>query len=151
MNHPNFFIAKLYSHPRINSKFFTASMWSQTERDFKCQNEIEKIDGSQRCASHSILIVFISATERRQNITELVEERDINNSTVLHLAAGTNDLKTGEVCLQNGADINALKSNNETSLYVATVKGNLQMVKLLVRKGADVNVKNADTKTVLHR
>ena len=102
-------------------------------------------------ASHSHRNVFLSATERRQNITELVEDRDINNNTVLHLAAGANDLKTAMVCLQNGADINALKSNNETSLYVATVKGNLQMVKLLLQKGADVNIKNADSKTVLHR
>lgn len=86
-----------------------------------------------------------------QDITKLVEDRDVENNTVLHLAAGTNDLKTAEVCLQNGADINALKSNNETPLYVATVKGSLQMVELLVQKGADVNVKNTDSKTVLHR
>ena len=84
-------------------------------------------------------------------IKELVGDRDLYNNTVLHLAAGTNDLNTAEVCLRNGADIDARKSNNETPLYVATVKGNLRMVELLVRKGANVVAKNADSKTILHR
>ena len=84
-------------------------------------------------------------------IKELVGDRDLHNNTVLHLAAGTDDLNTAEVCLRNGGDIDARKSNNETPLYVATVKGNLRMVELLVRKGANVVAKTADSKTVLHR
>ena len=90
-------------------------------------------------------------TEANQSIKELVGDRDAYNNTVLHLAAGTNDLHTAEVCIQNGADINALKTNNETPLYVATVKGNLKMVEFLVKKGADAIAKNSDSKTVLHR
>lgn len=101
--------------------------------------------------AYLLFISFLSVTKARQDIAELVEDRSADNSTVLHLAAGTNDLDTAQVCLQNGADINALKTNNETSLYVATVKGNLQMVEFLVQKGADVNIKNADSKSVLHR
>ena len=94
---------------------------------------------------------LLSATESKQDIKSLVEDRNVDNNTVLHLAAGTNDLSTAQVCLGYGADINALKTNNETPLYVATVKGNLQMVQLLVEKGADINAKNADSKSVLHR
>lgn len=100
---------------------------------------------------HRNIIIFISVIETGQSIKELVGEKDSHNNTVLHLAAGTNDLNTAEVCLQNGADIDARKSNNETPLHVATVKGNLKMVELLVRRGANVIAKNTDTKTVLHR
>ena len=99
--------------------------------------------------SHSSITFLLSVT--RQDITELVGDRDAANNTVLHLAAGTNDLNTAKVCLENGADINALKTNNETPLYVATVKGNLQMVELLLQKGANANAKNSDSKSVLHR
>ena len=91
------------------------------------------------------------ATEAKKENAELFDDRDVGCNTVLHLSAGTNDLKTAQACLANGADINAVNSNKETPLYVATVKGNLQMVELLVQKGADVNVKNADSKSVLHK
>lgn len=94
---------------------------------------------------------LLSATVAKQDIKALVEDRNVDNDTVLHLAAGTNDLSTAKVCLGNSADVNALKTNNETPLFVAAVKGNLQMVELLVQKGADINAKNADSKSVLHR
>ena len=82
---------------------------------------------------------------------ELVGDRDSHNNTILHLAAGANDLNTAELCLQYGAEIDARRSDSETPLYVATVKGNLQMVQLLVKRGADVAAKNAESKSVLHR
>ena len=91
------------------------------------------------------------ATEARKENTELFFDGDVGCNTVLHLAAGTNDLKTAQACLANGADINAVNSNMETPLCVATMKGNLQMVELLVQKGAYVNVKNADSQSVLHK
>ena len=94
---------------------------------------------------------LLLATTAKQDIKALVEDRNVDNDTVLHLAAGTNDLNTAKVCLGNSADVNALKTNNETPLFVAAVKGNLQMVELLVQKGADLNAKNADSKSVLHR
>ena len=94
---------------------------------------------------------LLLATTAKQDIKALVEDRNVDNDTVLHLAAGTNDLKTAQACLENGADINAVNSNMETPLYVATVKGNLQMVELLAQKGADMNVKSADFKSVLHK
>ena len=99
----------------------------------------------------TIIFHLFVATKARNENTDLFDDRDVGCNTVLHLAAGTNDLKTAQACLANDADINAVNSNNETPLYVATVKGNLQMVELLVQKGADVNVKKADSKSVLHK
>lgn len=96
-------------------------------------------------------LLLLLATEARKENRELFDDRDVGCNTVLHLAAGTNDLKTAQACLENGADINAVNSNIETPLYVATVKGNLQMVELLAQKGADMNVKSADFKSVLHK
>lgn len=102
-------------------------------------------------STHHFFSHLFLATEAKKENTELFDDRDVGCNTVLHLAAGTNDLKTAQACLAHGADINAVNSNKETPLYVATVKGNLQMVELLVQKGADMNVKNADSKSVLHK
>ena len=99
----------------------------------------------------TIFFICFLATEAKKENRDLFDDRDFGCNTILHLAAGTNDLKTAEACLANGADINAVNSKKETPLYMAAVKGNLQMVKLLIQKGADVNVKNADSKSVLHK
>lgn len=96
-------------------------------------------------------LILQSVTHARGNMKELVGDRDSHNNTILHLAAGANDLNTAELCLQYEAEIDARRSDGETPLYVATVKGNLQMVQLLVKRGADVAAKNAESKSVLHR
>ena len=95
--------------------------------------------------------MFTLVSQVGEDVKELIGEGDSHRNTILHLAAGTNDPRTAEVCLQNGADIDARNSGNETPLHVATVKGNLQMVQLLVKKGACVSAKNAEHKTILHR
>lgn len=95
--------------------------------------------------------MFTLVSQVGENVKELIGEGDSHRNTILHLAAGTNDHRTAEVCLQNGADIDARNSDNETPLHVATVKGNLQMVQVLVKKGACVSAKNAEHKTILHR
>jgi len=96
-------------------------------------------------------LILRTVSQVGENVKELIGEGDSHRNTILHLAAGTNDPRTAEVCLQNGADIDARNSGNETPLHVATVKGNLQMVQLLVKKGACVSAKNAEHKTILHR
>ena len=67
------------------------------------------------------------------------------------MAALNNDVKTAKLCLDHGADVNAMKSKATTLLHIAAAKGNLEMVELLISRGAGVNIKDGDSKTPLHR
>ena len=67
------------------------------------------------------------------------------------MAAWNNDVKTAELCLDNGANVNTLNCKSATPLHVATIKGNLEMADLLISRGADVDTKDEDSKTPLHR
>ena len=82
---------------------------------------------------------------------ELVGEEDLQGNTVLHMAAWNNDVKTAEMCLDIGADVNTLKCNSVSALHLAATKGNLEMADLLISRGAGVNMKDEDSKTPLHR
>ena len=55
-------------------------------------------------------------------------------------AAGSGDLKTIQVMLENGIDVNLKDASfGHTALIVAARKGHRQIVELLLAKGADVN------------
>lgn len=82
---------------------------------------------------------------------ELVGTEDLQSNTVLHMAAWNNDVKTAQLCLDSGADVNTQKSNSATALHLAATKGNLEVADFLVSRGAGVNMKDGDSKTPLHR
>ena len=96
---------------------------------------------------------FLTAAERDFDTTELkqlLDKKDSQDNTVLHMAALNNDVKTAELCLDHGVDVNTVKSKETTPLHIAAAKGNLEMVQLLISRGAGVNMKDGDSKAALH-
>ena len=94
------------------------------------------------------------AAEKDNNtheLKQLVGNKDLQGNTVLHMAALNNDVKTAELCLDHGADVNTKKSKETTPLHIAATKGNLEMAELLISRGAGVNMKDGDSKAPLHR
>ena len=85
------------------------------------------------------------------NEKELCGNEDLQSNTVLHMAAWNNDVKTAELCLDRGSDVNTRKSCESTALHLAAIKGNLEMAELLISRGAGVNMKDGDSKAPLHR
>ncbi|XP_078375252.1 uncharacterized protein LOC144658662 isoform X2 [Oculina patagonica] len=82
---------------------------------------------------------------------QLVGNKDMQSNTVLHMAAWNNDVKTADLCLYHGFDVNTRKTKETTPLHIAATKGNLEMAELLISRGAGVNIKDGDSKTPLHR
>ena len=77
-------------------------------------------------------------------------DKDLQDNTVLHMAALNNDVKTAKLCLDHDADVNTRKSKQTTPLRIAATKGNLEMVELLISREAGVNMKDGDSKAPLH-
>ena len=81
----------------------------------------------------------------------LVSDTDLTDSTLLHLAADTDDVHTAEVCLGRGADVNARNKNLSTALHIAAARGHCKMAKLLIANDANPEAKDSELKTPLHR
>ena len=62
--------------------------------------------------------------------------------TRLHKAVRRNDLKTVEMLIKQGANVNARDENGNTPLHWAAFKKNIPVVKLLITQGADVNAQD---------
>lgn len=74
---------------------------------------------------------------------------DISSKQLLHIAASQNDLKTAEVLLRAGVDVNERDDNFNTPLFMSTravfgnnTNDNEQMILLLIDHGADVDLEN---------
>lgn len=65
--------------------------------------------------------------------------------TPLHYAARQGHIKTAEILLENGADIDHLSAgDNSSPLLVAVINGNYDLAKVLLERGADPNLVSDD-------
>ena len=96
----------------------------------------------------------MTASDTAFDTTELkllLDNKDLQDNTILHLAVVNNDVTTAELCLDHGVDVNTRKSKETTPLHIAASKGNLEMAELLISRGAGVDLKDGDSKAPLHR
>ncbi|CAM9726657.1 unnamed protein product [Chrysoparadoxa australica] len=80
----------------------------------------------------------------------LINAKDEEGSTPLHVAALAECSKIPRVLISQGADVNAVNSKGSTPLHWAATIGNREMVQMLLHEGADVNAKDQDGRTALH-
>jgi len=67
------------------------------------------------------------------SVSDVVNSKDSNNWTPLHLAAYYNHLEPIKILIQHGADIESLDGHGQTPLYAAATKvGSEDAVKLLI-------------------
>ena len=85
------------------------------------------------------------------NVEEILNEPDLDQDRALHLAAETGKVKSVELCLKHGAQVNAQRTTLMTPLHIAAMKGDLEIVKMLCRNGADLYMKDNEKQTPLHR
>ncbi|MCD4782433.1 MAG: ankyrin repeat domain-containing protein [Candidatus Eremiobacteraeota bacterium] len=79
----------------------------------------------------------------------LIDKKDEDGDTPLHLAAEEGQMKIAELLMSKGAKINEKSRNKETPLHLAVEKGHLEMVRFLMKKGANINLKNEKGETPL--
>ncbi|MBW1811511.1 MAG: ankyrin repeat domain-containing protein [Deltaproteobacteria bacterium] len=85
------------------------------------------------------LVTALIEAGAKLNVSEALAAK---NSTPLHLAAKSGDLKLVKLMLAKGADVNAVGRLGAKPLTEAVNKCHPQVVKLLIAKGAELNPKN---------
>jgi ankyrin repeat protein len=76
------------------------------------------------------------------NMNVPVDKLDFNYSSNLHILSLLNIVKSFELLLKNGVNVNGKDSTGCSPLHVAAAAGNLKIVKLLLDSGANINAQN---------
>ena len=77
----------------------------------------------------------------------LLDSRDGNEMTPLHVAAREGKAEVVNLLLSKGADINAQYKNGGTALHLAALNGHREVIKALLSKRADATIRNSSGET----
>lgn len=103
------------------------------------------------CNTSLAEMLIKQASSQLLDVKEFLNEPDVDQDCALHLAAESRNVKSVELCLKYGANVNAQRSSLMTPLHIAAMRGDLEIVKILCGKGADIHIKDNEKKTSLHR
>ena len=81
---------------------------------------------------------------------KLLESRNADNLTPLHLAAINGHIAISRLLLEKGVEVDAGDKENSTALHNAAARGHEEIVSLLVNQGAGINRKDDNGMTPLH-
>jgi ankyrin repeat protein len=70
---------------------------------------------------------------------DVLNAREWDNATLLHLAVGQNHMELAAFLLAEGADVNAKTTDGITPLHMAAQNGNLEDIQLLLDHRANIN------------
>ena len=74
----------------------------------------------------------------------LIDERDSDGRTLLHVACSDGHKNLAKLCLRRGADINAQTTDGQTPLHFAFSAAHTTLAQWLISKGADDALLNAE-------
>ena len=87
-------------------------------------------------------VASLSTGPATEALTELLNAKNMNGATALHIVAERGTLQVVECLLEAGIDKDAVNNCNATALHLAAGNGLLRIVQWLVEAQADVNVRS---------
>ena len=82
----------------------------------------------------------------------LLDSRDVENNTALHLACGKGHVEVARLCLSHSADVNAEQGGSfNTPQHLAAKSGVVELMELLIANGAEIDAWDGQWRTPLHR
>ncbi len=86
-----------------------------------------------------------------QNDPTIVDAKEWEDATLLHDAVAQNHADVAKFLLENGADVNAVKTDRVTPMHIAARNGNIAIMKLLIDHQALINPVDSEGWTPLDR
>ncbi len=83
------------------------------------------------------------------NVRSKIRNIRVYDASLLHLAAGNNNVEIVRMLIKTGVDVNVKDKSDQTPLHYAVGKNNREIAGLLIKAGADVNAGDRSGRTPL--
>ena len=123
-----------------NIKMIKFLIENGSEINILSNNNLNMIHMSAKGNQTNSLIYF----KEKYNLN--IEEKDINNSTPLHLACEKGNEEIIIFLLSLGCNINCQDKFGRTPLFICILFNQIKIIKKLIQRGADVNIKDYNEK-----
>ncbi|KAK7502989.1 hypothetical protein BaRGS_00005615 [Batillaria attramentaria] len=84
-------------------------------------------------------------------ISSMVDDKDCEGSTCLHLAVDNGHYEVAKLCIEKRAEVNRPRKHFMYPLHLAAMSGDIRIARLLVENSARIDVVNDEQATALHK
>ena len=103
---------------------------------------------------YNLALFFVwlfTAKKQSSSLQDLLDDRDIEDTSALHMSSVKGYSKITELLLRHGTDYNAVKGvNSITPLNLSATGGHEETTKLLISSGAETECRDGQLQTPLH-
>ena len=107
-----------------------------------------------RTTQYSLALFFVclfTAKKQSSSLKDILDDRDIEDTSALHMSSVKGYSRITELLLRHGADYEAVKGvNSITPLNLSAMSGHEETTKLLISSGAGTECRDGQLQTPLH-
>ncbi|XP_046346459.2 transient receptor potential cation channel subfamily A member 1 homolog isoform X2 [Haliotis rufescens] len=141
----------------VHSQEGVAAMLIEAGANVRCKDIGMATPLHHACSKGNVSFVqmlFDAASGRAEGwvmVSSMLTDRDVEESTCLHLAVDNGHYDVAKLFLEKYADVNVPRKHDIYPLHLAAMSGDIRNVKLLVEHKARVDVLNDEQATPLHK
>ena len=123
--------------------------------DLRAKGRVKKTPIHLACTEGNIdvmrvLLEHVENSENGYDISEMLEDKNGEGETVLHVAVRGGCQEIVKLCLHKGAKVRATRGNSVHPLHIAAIHGHVEIAACLIEHNANIEETNALRETPLH-
>ncbi|XP_046578884.1 transient receptor potential cation channel subfamily A member 1 homolog isoform X2 [Haliotis rubra] len=141
----------------IHNQEGVAAMLIEAGSNLRCVDHEQSTPLHHACSEGNVAFVQMlfdagaRSAEGWVMVSSMLTDRDVEESTCLHLAVDNGHYDVAKLCLEKRADVNVPRKHYMHPLHLAAMSGDIRNVKLLMENNARIDVLNDEQATPLHK
>ena len=144
-------------HPLHSASFYgsvdTACWLIRHGADILAVDKTNSIPFAHACRNshYRILEKFFTDFSQHEKANEVIEQKDAEGNTLLHLAVASANVQIVDLLLSKNADPSAKREDGQTPIHLCAKSDSVEILEKLVEAKGDINDADVGAETILHK
>ncbi|CAF0887601.1 unnamed protein product [Adineta ricciae] len=144
-------------HPLHSASFYgsveTAYLLFRHDADILAVDKTNSIPFAHACRNshYGILEKFFTFFSQHEKANEVIEQKDAEGNTLLHLAVASANVQIVDLLLSKNADPSAKREDGQTPIHLCAKNDSVEILEKLVEAKGDINDVDVGAETILHK